>query len=243
MGGVLVRPFSKPSAGALALVVGAAISLAVALPAQAQPAAPTQELAELLRPHDVRTTPTGPDQGTTLPAWAPIAGGATVLPVVGHATASKGATWLKVMLPGRPNSSTGWIVKSGTRTSHTAWRLSLRTSTRKLRVYRRGRLLRTFSVVVGKPSTPTPTGRFFVEESILMPRGSAGAPYALATSARSNVLQEFEGGPGQIALHGVQNLGGTPGTAVSHGCVRLADPAIRWLAARISPGVPVTISR
>jgi len=76
-----------------------------------------------------------------------------------------------------------------------------------------------------------------------MLRGSAGAPYALALSARSNVLQEFEGGPGQIALHGVANLGGTPGTAISHGCVRLANRQIAWLAARIAPGVPVTIER
>lgn len=233
----------KPSASALALVVAAAMSAAAA-PAQARtpPAGgPTQELATLLTPHMVRTTPNGPAKGTTLPAWAPITGAATVVPVVGHATASTGGRWLKVMLPGRPNSSTGWIAKPGTRTSATSWRMTLRTSTRKLRVYRRGRLVRIISVVVGKPATPTPTGRFFVEESILMPRGHPGAPYALATSARSNVLQEFEGGPGQIALHGVQNLGGTPGTAVSHGCVRLADGPIRWLAARISPGVPVTI--
>lgn len=235
----------KPSSGALALVVGAALSAAAAPPVQAgaAPAAgPTRELAQLLKPHTVRSAPSGRKQGVTLPAWAPITGSQTVLPVVGRATTKSGVRWLKVMLPGRPNSSTGWIVKAGTRVSHTAWRIALRTSTRTLRVYRRGRLVRTFSVVVGKPSTPTPRGRFFVEESILMPVGSAGAPYALATSARSNVLQEFEGGPGQIAMHGVQNLGGIPGTAVSHGCVRLADPAIRWLAARISPGVPVTIT-
>jgi lipoprotein-anchoring transpeptidase ErfK/SrfK len=72
--------------------------------------------------------------------------------------------------------------------------------------------------------------------------GSAGAPFALALSSRSNVLQEFEGGPGQTAVHGVARLAGTPGTAVSHGCVRLADRDIRWLAARIAPGVPVTIT-
>ena len=136
----------------------------------------------------------------------------------------------------------GLDCQSGTRASATAWRIALRTSARELRVYRRGRLVRTLSVVVGKPSTPTPNGRFFVEESIAMPTGYPGAPFALATSARSNVLQEFEGGPGQIAMHGVANLGGTPGTAVSHGCVRLANPNIRWLAARISPGVPVTIT-
>ena len=72
---------------------------------------------------------------------------------------------------------------------------------------------------------------------------SAGAPFALALSARSNVLQEFAGGPGQVAIHGVANLAGTLGTAVSHGCVRLANRSISWLAARIGPGVPVTITR
>ena len=66
--------------------------------------------------------------------------------------------------------------------------------------------------------------------------GSAGGPFALALSARSNVLQEFEGGPGQIALHGVANLGGTMGTAQSHGCVRLANRSIEWLSRRIAPG-------
>jgi lipoprotein-anchoring transpeptidase ErfK/SrfK len=94
---------------------------------------------------------------------------------------------------------------------------------------------------VGKPSTPTPQGRFFVEETLVLGGGAVGAPYALALSARSNVLQQFDGGPGQIALHGLDNVGGVPGTAASHGCMRLARRPITWLAARIGPGVPVTI--
>ena len=57
------------------------------------------------------------------------------------------------------------------------------------------------------------------------------------------MLQEFDGGPGQIAVHGLANIGGVPGTAVSHGCVRLANATMRWLVIRIGPGVPVTISR
>lgn len=69
-----------------------------------------------------------------------------------------------------------------------------------------------------------------------------GAPFALALSARSNVLQEFAGGDGQVALHGLANIGGVLGSAVSHGCVRLDNGAMRWLAARIGPGVPVTIT-
>ena len=73
-------------------------------------------------------------------------------------------------------------------------------------------------------------------------RGDVGAPFALALSARSNVFQEFDGGPGQIALHGLANVGGILGTAVSHGCVRLDNDAMRWLVIRIGPGVPVTIT-
>ena len=231
--------------GAGAIVTGAALTAGAPLAGAAQPRLaerPTQELAVLLTPHGVKATLHARGSRVTLPAWAPITGAPTVVPVIGRATRPGGIRWLKVLLPGRPNGSTGWITQRGTQKSTTSWRVSIRTSTRAVRVYRRGRLVRSFTAVVGKPSTPTPHGRFFVEESILMPRGSAGAPYALALSARSNVLQEFEGGPGQIAMHGVANLGGTPGTAVSHGCLRLANADIRWLASRIAPGTRVTVT-
>ena len=111
-------------------------------------------------------------------------------------------------------------------------------------VYRAGRAIRVFKAIVGKPSTPTPHGQFFVEESIQLTPRQVGAPFALALSARSTVLQEYAGGPGQIAIHGLDNIGGVLGTAVSHGCVRLAGRAMRWLVAlgRIGPGVPVTIT-
>ena len=69
----------------------------------------------------------------------------------------------------------------------------------------------------------------------------APAAYARSTSARSDVLQDFDGGPGQIALHGMGNLAGALGTASSHGCIRLATPAITWLAMHIGPGVPLSI--
>jgi lipoprotein-anchoring transpeptidase ErfK/SrfK len=124
----------------------------------------------------------------------------------------------------------------------TSWQIVVRTSSRRVLVYRYGHLVRSFLAVVGKPSTPTPHGRFFVEESVLMPPGSAGAPFALALSARSDVLRKYDGGPGQIAIHGVTKLVGRPGTAVSHGCIRLSTNNIRWLAARITDGVLVTIT-
>ena len=205
---------------------------------------PTQELARLLTTHSVVSTLTARDpQARSVAAWRPITGEHTVLPVVGHATTADGVHWLRVMVPGRPNGTTGWIARRGTVLMRTSWHIVVRTASRRLLVYRRSRLVRSFTAIVGKPSTPTPHGRFFVEESVRMPTGSAGAPFALALSARSNVLQEFAGGPGQIAIHGVANLGGAPGTAISHGCVRLANRRISWLAVHIAPGVPVDIAR
>lgn len=237
------------AATAVRLVATGALAAAAIVPAPAAAqTAPrvqsTQELTVLHKAQHLRSAPGGPRSRSvaTVAAWAPITGIETTLPVLGHATTAGGVRWLRVMVPGRPNGTTGWIAKRGTTSSSTSWRIVIRTATRRVRVYSRGRLVRTIAVAVGKPSTPTPHGRFFVEESILMPRGSPGAPYALALSARSNVLQEWDGGPGQIAIHGVANLGGTPGTAVSHGCIRLLDADIRWLAKRIAPGVPVRIT-
>ena len=96
--------------------------------------------------------------------------------------------------------------------------------------------------MIGKPSTPTPTGRFFIEEALDL-SAQVGGPFALATSARSDVLQEFEGGPGQIAVHGTNGLAGALGTAASHGCIRLDRDSITWLAKHVGRGVPLTIVR
>jgi lipoprotein-anchoring transpeptidase ErfK/SrfK len=124
----------------------------------------------------------------------------------------------------------------------TPWAITVRLARHEVTVWHDGRVERRFRAIVGKPSTPTPRGTFFVEEALRLSAGAAGGPYALATSARSAVLQEFDGGPGQIALHGLDNLGGTLGTAVSHGCIRLSTPAITWLARRIGAGVVLTIT-
>jgi len=224
-------------------VVMVAVAASGSAAAQASVVRPTQELAMLLTSHAVLSAPHArASRVNTVRASRPITGVQTVLPVIGHSTATGGAHWLKVRVPGRPNGRKGWIARRGTVVTKTSWQVVVRTSNRRVLVYRRGRLARSFAAIVGKPSTPTPHGRFFVEESVRMLPGSAGGPFALALSARSDVLQEFEGGPGQIAIHGVGNLGGTPGTAISHGCVRLADRSIRWLAARIAPGVPVAIT-
>jgi len=222
-----------------------AATLTGAAPARSVTAAvvrPTQKLAALNSAQEAFSKPAkGSARLGVVPARRPITGERTVLPVLGQRTGADGLRWLQVRLPGRPNGHTGWIKQRGTVASKTSWHIVVYTSSRRVIFYQWGRRVRTVEAVVGKPSTPTPRGEFFVEEVIQLRAADAGAPFALALSARSNVFQEFEGGPGQIALHGLRNIGGVLGSAVSHGCVRLSNSTMRWLVVRISPGVPVTI--
>lgn len=180
-------------------------------------------------------------------AWRPLTGEPTVLPLLTHFKAPDGQFWLEVRLPGRPlrgqaQPQTGWILGTAVSYTGTVWHIVVQTAKHRALIFNTGRLLRTFSVITGKSSTPTPTGDFFVEENIQLGPGDLGAPFALATSARSAVLQEFNGGPGQIALHGLGNIGGRLGTAVSHGCIRFSNAAIAWLAPWIVNGTPVTLA-
>jgi lipoprotein-anchoring transpeptidase ErfK/SrfK len=232
----------------------AVVGLLLVVPACAQ-AVPTarpqiaahQETVALLKSHGVRSGPTAAAAVVAhVSAKGPMTGSRTVLPLLGTSIDTTGGSWLQVRLPGRtlkgkqPPAS-GWISAANTRTSATDWHLVVNRRARSVSIYRNGQKLRSYKAIVGKGSTPTPSGEFFVEENVRLPGNRPGAPFALATSARSKVFQEFEGGPGQIALHGLSNVGGSLGTAVSHGCVRLANRSISWLAARIKPGDPVTI--
>lgn len=198
-----------------------------------------QELAALATSREALAAPGGHPL-RWISATRPITGESTVLPVV-RAAVAHGARWIQVELPGRPNGLTGWIKQAGVRLEYTPWRIVVNTARRRVYAYRGGRLIGSFPAVVGAPKTPTPKGSFFVEENVAEPPSAVGHPYALALSARSTVFQEFDGGPGQIALHGLDNVGGTLGTAQSHGCVRLDTHDITWLADRIDPGVPVII--
>ena len=115
-------------------------------------------------------------------------------------------------------------------------------SARRLVAYRGGRVVLRAPVAIGALQTPTPTGRFFVNERFVLsdPNGPFGVA-ALGISAHSTVLHDWvQGGP--IALHGT-NESATVGDAVSHGCIRLANGDMRRLLAVAPAGTPVLIRR
>jgi lipoprotein-anchoring transpeptidase ErfK/SrfK len=233
---------SRTTSWGAALALATASSLVAPHDAAAEPG--THPRVALLGDHVARAAPrTHASRVAAVAGRRPLTHVRTVLPELARSIAPGGRAWIHVALPGRPNGSTGWIRAGRTRATATPWRITVDLSERRVLVSRSGRVARRFRAVVGAPSTPTPHGRFFIEEALALGDGSAGGPFALATSARSDVYQEFAGGPGQIALHGRNHLRDPLGTASSHGCIRLGTRAITWLTERIDAGVPLIIKR
>jgi lipoprotein-anchoring transpeptidase ErfK/SrfK len=150
-------------------------------------------------------------------------------------------TWYQVLLPQRPNGSTGWIRADQVRLVPLTHHVEVNLGRRELRLLRHDRLVHRFPVAIGAAATPTPTGEYFVSAKLRPPRISAVyGPWALGLSAYSDVLDQFGTGDGQIALHGTKDTAAL-GHAVSHGCVRLDARAITTLAKALRLGTPVTI--
>jgi lipoprotein-anchoring transpeptidase ErfK/SrfK len=83
-------------------------------------------------------------------------------------------------------------------------------------------------VAVGKPSTPTTPGRFFVwarvgYQDVTGPYGN----FALGLSGFSRVITDWPGG-GRMAIHGTSSPN-IAGLDVSNGCVRVSNPLMAKL--------------
>jgi lipoprotein-anchoring transpeptidase ErfK/SrfK len=166
----------------------------------------------------------------------------TVLGVIGSRMgADCSPRWYHVQLATMPNGSTAWVAARSLRLYTVESRIVVSLSKRRLVLYRSGRPTLRAPVAVGAPSTPTPTGSFFVNERFVLdnPDGPFGSA-ALGISAHSDVLKDWvEGGP--IALHGT-NEPATIGQAVSHGCIRLANRDIMRVLSLAPAGTPVEIT-
>lgn len=150
------------------------------------------------------------------------------------------ATHYKVQLPIRPNGTTGWVRAVDVRVRKVTTRIEIDLSQRRLTLFRDGRIVLLTSAAIGAPSTPTPTGRFYVNQRLLAanPIGGYG-PGAVGISAFSPVLQNWpQGGP--IAIHGT-DAPAMIGSAVSHGCLRVHNSAALRLLRLAVEGTPVEI--
>jgi hypothetical protein len=243
----------SPASGLVVAVLAIAGTCALSTPAVAAgssndevrgPTARRSWTARVVVPTAVRARPelNAPRTGRvgTIAAWN---GGSVRLLVLAARTDARGRRWIKVRLPERPNARSGWMPADFARLSAVRWRFVIDLRARRARAYHDGHLKRSWPVVIGKRATPTPRGRFAVYERVRQPAGSELGPYALHLTAHSRTLFEYGGGPGRIALHGRDGtlLRDPLGSAASHGCVRMDDRVLLWLATRAAPGTPVEI--
>jgi hypothetical protein len=150
------------------------------------------------------------------------------------------ATWYQVDLPIRPNGARGWVPAAGLRPYAVHWRLRIELGTRRLIAYEGGKERLRVRVAIGRPSTPTPTGSYYVFESLsLRDRRGPFGPGALGLSSFSPVLTGWTRG-GPIAIHGTDQAS-TVGEAVSNGCVRVRNEQMQRLLREVPPGTPVDV--
>lgn len=115
-----------------------------------------------------------------------------------------------------------------------------------------GRVLHTWPVAIGDPSTPTPTGRFTVENKVLNPlyQSTSSGKINKKVGPQAPLGDRWIGfkrsGPNQYGIHGTPDAWAwtvTSRAAVSNGCVRMLTPHVRQLFELVEVGTPVIVQR
>ena len=181
----------------------------------------------------IRTGPGGRVVDTL--GWRTRCGSPTVLAVF----ARRGA-WAGVPTPLLANGRLGWVKldRAQFRPGWTRYSIDVDLSAKVARLRLSGRVVRSFSVTVGAPASPTPTGRFAITDKL---NGAEYSPvYGCCILALSG--HQPHPPPGwnpnrdwRLAIHG-----GAPG-AVSAGCVHADETTLRYLMRMTPLGTPVTV--
>jgi lipoprotein-anchoring transpeptidase ErfK/SrfK len=187
----------------------------------------------------VFTTPTSKKAYEVL--HSPTAAGDPLVFLVSGAAAN--STWLHVYLPSRPNQSQGWIESSAVTLSADEFLVDVDLSSHVMTVFNNGLSMLSVKIGEGRATLPTPTGTYYIVDLLKQPNpGGEYGPYAFGLSAFSNVLQSFGGGPGEIGIHGTNEVGSF-GASISHGCIRVPNNMISALAKLLPLGTPVLINQ
>jgi hypothetical protein len=163
-----------------------------------------------------------------------------VYPVLAARRDSAGRDWVQVRVPMRPNGRVGWVLDEMVSQFYIV-RTALVIDRSKLRatLSKKGKVIWSARVGIGKSGTPTPQGQFWIRERLKgLGNGGTYGPWAFGTSAYSN-LSDWPGG-GVVGIHGTNQPGLIPGRP-SHGCVRVRNDKIRLLARLMPVGTPVSI--
>lgn len=152
----------------------------------------------------------------------------------------RGQQWVEVRVPMRPNGRVGWVPRQALGDFHTVHTQLVVDRHRLLAtLYDNGREIWQSPVGVGKRSTPTPPGRFYIRERIKdLQGGTIYGPYAFGTSDYST-LSEWPGG-GVVGIHGTNQPQLIPGRP-SHGCIRIPNGKDVQLWRLMPVGTPLLV--
>jgi lipoprotein-anchoring transpeptidase ErfK/SrfK len=242
-----LRPWSAPAAAPSPTPSSVASSTPTPSPTRGATPTPTPSAAPVDAVHAPVTSTVAAVRGASIAVHAEPGGAVTTTlpnpqasgaPLVFLVVAQQDG-WVQVQLAQRPNGSTGWVEETSVDLSADPYAIVVTRSTNTLELYRGGKVVDRYPVATGTGGTPTPTGHFALTE-LLAPTNAGYGPYAYGTTAFSDVLNSFGGGPGQIGLHGTDDSSSI-GTDSSHGCVRMHNADIAALAELLPLGTPFQV--
>ena len=150
--------------------------------------------------------------------------------------------WVHVLLAERPNGSAGWIHQSDVNIIQNPYHVEVNLGAHQIKVFQGTSEIYEGQVAIGAPSTPTPTGKSYLRVLLATPDPtSVYGPYAYGLSGYSDVLTEFNGGDGEIGLHG-NNDPSVLGKSVTAGSIHMDNEEISKLAGILPLGTPVEIT-
>jgi lipoprotein-anchoring transpeptidase ErfK/SrfK len=170
-----------------------------------------------------------------------IDGGPQVFAILGSVVdGTCGTRWFHVQLPVRPNGANGYVHAFAVRVVAVRTKIVVDLAKRRLTLLRRGHVVLRTPAAIGTPATPTPTGRYYVKETLYT--SSPGGPFgpgALGLSSYYPVLTGWvEGGP--IGIHGTDDPSSI-GRPRSNGCIRVPNAIASRLLRIVPLGTPVIV--
>jgi lipoprotein-anchoring transpeptidase ErfK/SrfK len=217
-----------------ALAVGSTLAALASMSASAENPTVAFEVAHVSRPVVLRAHPGG--SAVARLSTRTEFGSPQTLGVV-----RKRDRWLRVISTALPNDRLGWVRAGSVRVTSTRESLTIDLSRHRLLLKKGDRVVRRMTVGIGRPGSPTPTGRFTVTDKL---SGTKYGPYygccILALSAHQPNLPAGWTGGDRIAIHGT-NAPSTIGVASSAGCLHARDADLRVLMRRVPLGTPVFI--
>jgi lipoprotein-anchoring transpeptidase ErfK/SrfK len=120
---------------------------------------------------------------------------------------------------------------------------------RTVRVFDRGKLIRSYKVAVGMPEYPTPYGTFSVQTMQKDPpwnvpnsdwAGDLAGKTIPGGSPDNPLKARFIGFDGSVGFHGTSDIGSL-GSAASHGCIRMTVADVKDLYDHVGIGTTVYV--